>query len=95
MQVSLPCLGDIVVCSQHPVFVFKTMFYGPWNEAPHSTALSALQADRDSQVCKVHVGRESAFVDAGGPSGLRSLNSVNLFIYPYGEFHNFYMCLQN
>lgn len=36
----------------------------------------------DSLVCKIHVGKESAFVDTGRPSGLHILNLVNLFIYP-------------
>ena len=87
LQVGLPCLGDSVVCSEHPVFVFKIMFYGPWNEAPNRALLCLFCSD--SLVCKIHVGKESAFVDTGGPSGLHILNLVDLFIYPEGEFHTF------
>lgn len=38
--------------------------------------------DTDSLLRKIHVGKESAFVETGRPSGLHILNLVNLFIYP-------------
>lgn len=49
----------------------------------HLTELLCLLCRPDSVflVCKIHVGKKSAFVDTGRPSGLRILNSVNLFIY--------------
>lgn len=82
MQVSLLCRGESLVCLKIQCSFLKQCFMD--RGMKHLTELLRLlcRPNTDSLLRKIHVGKESAFVETGRPSGLRILNLVNLFIYP-------------
>lgn len=92
---------------EHPVFVFKIMFYGPCNEVADivlgieqwaSADLLCLhrRPEGDFWFIKFMLARKVVFVDTGRPSGLHILNLMSLFKYIFkGNSIFFDMCLPN